>query len=381
LFKNKRGVALILVLSTVAMVSVLIVDLNYNSRVTYTLGSNYKNSKTSYYLAKSSINIALLRIAIVNKLEDLNLGQIKIPPSVLEFIYSIPFMYPFTSEMFLLFGASDLSMGLKDTLEKINTESNISKVGSFSHQIHGLDSKININLVSKDENSIIKFIELMRNHYNNKIENDEDFGIRNPIEDYIELINNIIDWIDPDDVSRNGGSEDNYYRNYDYKPRNNAIPVLNELHLVEGMNDELFYFIEPLITVYSRNALNVNKMTPNLWKMIEYRLSDDDIKLIMEKINEEGGFTSYNELANFIEQNTYITAQEFNPLKIPLVFDDKTFKIEAKGIIRNHIRNMVAYVSKSYEESMGITNLKQNINFNDNIIKNYRPKIVYWELD
>jgi len=379
--KNRKGIALILVLSTVTIVSVLIVDLNYNSRITYTMANNYKNSKVTFYLAKSSINIALLRIAIVNKLEDLSIGQVKIPPSVIEFIWSIPFMYPFSNEMFLMLGAGDISMGLKDTIGKINEEINITKIGSFSHQISGMDNKININIIAKDENNIIKFTELMRNHYNNRIINDEVFALRNPIEDYLELINNIIDWIDTDDVSRNGGSEDTYYRNSNYKPRNNAIPVLNELHLIEGMNDELFNFIEPLITVYSSNSLNVNKMTPAFWKIIENRLTDEDIELISKKINEEGGFTSYSELSNWIQDNTIIEATEFNSLKIPLTFKDTTYKIQAKGMIRNNVRNIVAYVSKSYEESMGVRNLKQNLNFNDNIIKDYRPRVVYWELD
>jgi len=381
LFKNTNGIALILVLSTVAIVSVLIVDLNYNSRISYTMANNFKNSKSTYYLAKSSVNLALLRIAIVNKLEDLSIGQVKVPPAVIEFLWSVPFMYPFTTEMFLMFSQDELSMGLKDTLDKINKENNISKIGSFTHQIIGMDSKININLISKDENSIIKFIELMRNHYNNRIQDDEVFALRNPIEDFLELINNIIDWIDADDVSRNGGSEDNFYRNLNYKPRNNSIPVLNELFLVELMNEELFNFIEPLITVYAGNSLNVNKISPSLWKMIESSLTDDDINLISEKINKEGGFTNYNELSNWIQENTIIRAEEFNSLKIPLAFKDTTYKIEAKGMIRNNIRNMTAYISKSYEESMGIRNLKQNLNFNGNIIKDYRPRIVYWELD
>lgn len=386
-FLGKQGIALMLVLSTVAIVSVLMVDLNYNGRVSYTMASNYKNSQASFYLAKSSVNVALLRLAIVNKLEDLSFGQIKIPNSVLEFIWSIPFVYPPSEEMFLLSG-TEPSMGLKEILNKIQKEANISKLGYFTHQILGLDEKLNINIVVKKEDSILTFLEMMKNHYNNRIDKDEKFALKYPVEDYFEVINNLLDWIDEDDVSRNGGSEDSLYNDKEYKPRNYAIPSLDELHLVDGLNDELYNFISPLITVFSTGSINVNKISSEMWKAIDSRLNDDDIKLIFKKISEEGGFSNKQELITWIGENTIITSTSFNALNIPLSFDDKAYKIEAKGVSNRVISGMLCFVSKSYEESMGANTNLQNSNFNDSIdnadgtgaIKDYKPKIVFWEL-
>ncbi|MCX6112489.1 MAG: type II secretion system protein GspK [Proteobacteria bacterium] len=361
--QNKRGMALLLVLASIVVITVMIVELNYNARMASSMSANYRDEIAAEYLAKSSVNVALLRLAIVRKIKTFQMGSFTIPPDVISMIISMPFI--------------------------------------FDHSITGMDSKININMVALNEDSITTFKEQMKNLYAAKVTSDESFGHRYSMDDFEILLNNIIDWIDADNESMNGGDETKYYDRKDppYKPRNASIPTLSELHMIEGMNDELFDFISPMLTVFSTGKINVNKISDDMWKTIDNRLTDDEIKAVRAKIDVEGPFTNEKELRTWIGQNTKIPSTEFNPLKISLAFDDENFKIEATGYSGKVLKKIVCYVSNSYSEmlstgkasassttSTGSTTSTSSTTSTGSttpvgsITQSVKPNVVYWEI-
>ena len=401
--QNKKGQAMLLVLASIVVITVMIVEMTYNARIASSMSANYKDEVAAEYLAKSSANVALLRLAIVRKIKTFQTGGFTIPPDVISMIISMPFMFPPPSEMLAMIGiGKELDLGLKEMLNKIKTDTNISKVGRFDHTIVGMDSKININMVPSSEDSVTTFKEQMKNLYATRVLSDESFGHRYSMEDFETLLNNIIDWIDPDNESRNGGDETRSYDRKDpsYKPRNAPIPTLSELHMIDGMNDELFDMITPMLTVFSSGSINVNKMSDDMWKTIDNRLTDEEIKAIREKLDVEGPFANEKEVRTWIGQNTKIPATEFNPLKITLAFDDENFKIEATGYSGKVSKKIVCYVSNSYSDmlttgktstggttpttgsatSTGSTTTQQQGQLVQQLTGSVKPNVVYWEI-
>ncbi|MBN1114387.1 MAG: general secretion pathway protein GspK, partial [Oligoflexia bacterium] len=322
---SNKGIALLIVVTCVAVITVLVIELNYNARISTTLAANYKDNLRAYYLARSSVNIALLRLSILKKIRGADMGGFKVPNAILDLVWSLPFVFPPPEALFVSSEIDDeADLGTREMLKEIKEKINISGVGSFEQGIEGLDSKLNINILAQTEEGIQKFKEIMGTHYANKIESDESFGHRYPIEYFDEMLNNIVDWIDTDTDSRNGGDENNYYerQNPPYSARNSAMLTISEMHMIEGMTDELCDFISPIITVFSSGSINVNNSEIDMIKVIDNRLSDEEIRLFRERLEQEGPFEDETELRTWIGQNTAITSTNFNPMQIPLSFEE-----------------------------------------------------------
>jgi len=385
--RNKKGMAMLFVLTSVVILTVIIVELNYATRVSASIAGNYRDETAAYYLARSSVNVAMLRIAIAKKAKTFEIQGFKIPSAVISLIVSLPFVFPPPPELMAITGqADDLTLGVKDMLEKIKQDTNIASVGYFDHNITSMDSKININIAAlSDENAQI-FKEQMKNYYAAKILTDETFAHRYPPDKFDRVINNILDWIDPDLISKNGGDENIQYNKKEppYKVRNAPIPSLNELHMVDEVDDEFFDFLSPMISVFSSGGINVNKATAEMWKSIDNRLTDEEIKSIIERIQLQGYFLNDQDLRSWIGQNTKIPSGEFNPNKVTLAFDDENYQIEAVGHSGKVSEKIIAYVSDTYksimmgkmpekpqEQTKGQT--AQTSSFS-------RPTICYWEI-
>ena len=68
-----------------------------------------------------------------------------------------------------------------------------------------------------------------------------------------KLVNAILDWRDEDDLVHIEGAEKKEYEDagLSYQPRNKPFQSIEELQLVLGMNEQIFDWLENLVTVYS----------------------------------------------------------------------------------------------------------------------------------
>ena len=57
-FRNERGIALLLVLSAIAILTVAVVEFTYDTRIQYRIAVNNKERLQAYYLAKSGLNLS-----------------------------------------------------------------------------------------------------------------------------------------------------------------------------------------------------------------------------------------------------------------------------------------------------------------------------------
>ncbi|WP_432743016.1 type II secretion system protein GspK [Methylobacter sp. G7] len=71
-----------------------------------------------------------------------------------------------------------------------------------------------------------------------------------------KLVNSILDWRDEDDLVRIEGAEKKEYKEagLSYQPRNQPFQSIEELQLVLGMNEQVYHWLESLVTVDSGQA-------------------------------------------------------------------------------------------------------------------------------
>jgi len=129
----------------------------------------------------------------------------------------------------------------------------------------------------------------------------EKFGDVQPI----ELVHNIMDWVNPGDESFNGGSKDSEYLRYDppYKAKRHRFFTLDELRLVRGMNDAIYKKLKPYITVNSYDGkINLNSIRERMLKAL-YDFTDEDVKKIMEEKNLRQGWASVDDFVNYVSDD------------------------------------------------------------------------------
>ena len=87
-----------------------------------------------------------------------------------------------------------------------------------------------------------------------------------------DVIGNLIDWVDPDDNRVNidqytwtiqegaGEGEDSYYRDGDerYRSKDSMFDSIEELRLVKGVSDELYFFLKDRVSVHASDKINMN---------------------------------------------------------------------------------------------------------------------------
>lgn len=152
------------------------------------------------------------------------------------------------------------------------------QIGSASCSVYLYDEngKININGISDEDRDFYK-----------------DFFIQKGIDmlDADEIVDSILDWIDPDDLTHLNGAEDNYYESLPepYKTKNDIFDSIEELTLVKGITPEIFEDIRNDVTVYGGEqiAININFASKETLSSIP-GLTDEIVDDLMLYIDENG---------------------------------------------------------------------------------------------
>jgi general secretion pathway protein K len=212
-FKAESGIALMLVLWVLALLSIMVFEFCYTMRIEATITKNFKEGERSYYLAQAGINRALIEL-------------IKTQSSVKKF------------------------KGSKDTLVKGEEESDEEEEetkewkpreepytfsldeGECTVIIRDEGSKINLNWIAKKAKSDRKLLADIV---------EKSCGLEGDDRDII--VDSIIDWVDKDHNHLLNGAEDEYYESLEnpYECRDGNFVVTEELLLVRGVTEDIFY--------------------------------------------------------------------------------------------------------------------------------------------
>ena len=211
--ETNSGIALMLVLWVLALLSIMVFEFCYTMRIEATITKNFKDGERSYYLAQAGINRALIEL-------------IKAQSSVKKFT------------------------GSKDTLVKGEEEDDEEEdetkewkpreepytfpfdEGECSVIIRDEGSKINLNWIAKKAKSDRKLLADIV---------EKSCGLEGDDRDII--VDSIIDWVDKDHNHLLNGAEDEYYESLEdpYEARDSDFVVTEELLLVRGVTEDIFY--------------------------------------------------------------------------------------------------------------------------------------------
>lgn len=345
---NKKGAALLTVLVALLLMSLMTLELQYTSLVEKKLAYNDLSHLQTHYLAKSGIQLGLLRVVAFGRASK-QFGNNKQLKPFLAQLWNLPFP-PFPAEAERL---ERLSLQERGAQEEAQKDTRISS-GQFSYIISSESSKINLNFLWAPNVEPYDFRSEPQNIYQftsatlyNKIE--EIFrASESPIDEFgnvraDDIVRNLMDWISPQNVSLGAGNKDAWYEQQDppYKTKGGPFFTLDEVKRVKDISPALFYKLKPHITVFSQDGkVDLNEATQkrNL-KNFFPSLTDYSLKLIDEAFAnraELGGWTSVEDFFTTLKGIDVVSSEQY-PQQTRVEFftvGSQNFLVKGQGVIK-----------------------------------------------
>lgn len=301
LVKEERGFALLLSLLVVLLLTVLILEIDFQARADLRAAGNFRDDLKAFYLARSAVSAgeAVLK-------EDLRFSNRYDGLDEL-WAYPVP-EYPL--------GDGVLSGAITDEAGKFNLNSlvdNNGKTIATLQQTRYKQLKRLFTLLQLDA----------------------------------ELVDPIVDWIDSDSNPISSfGAEEETYRRFDppYSVKNARFDTLEELHMVKGITDDVYRKIAPYLTVYGEGLINVNTADSLILQSLDIGEGIDES--IAGRLIEN---RPYESKQKFIDRLPADVKSRFTTTNAKDTIDVKSsfFSITAEGKVQNTRKIIRAVVRRS----------------------------------
>ena len=348
---GNKGVALLTVLVSVFIISLLTIEFQYSVAIERKLSYSDLNQLQAHYLAKSGVKFALLRLVLFSRAnKDKSLDSVK---TFLPAIWNLPIpaFPPAKSKIKQLFKAD------QDAAEKAIEETKIS-IGQFTETISSESAKINLNFllipVAQQGQSSVNILNqsnspqkglhlyvatLLLNTISQIFKESE-----NPVEDFgnvrpEEVVCDIMEWVNPSPVSCGSGNKDSFYEQQkpSYKSKKGRFFTLEELKLVKSIGDNLYKKLKPFVTVFSYDGnIDLNGASKDVLKAIYPDFTDDDLNKIQEEKNKIGRWYSKEDFVAFVVgplNRSGFRSSYPVPADYPFTVSNYSFIIEGIGTI------------------------------------------------
>jgi len=215
--RSERGIALMLVLWVLMLLSIIVFEFCSTMRIEATITKNFKEGERSYYFAQAGINRAIIEL-------------VKARSSVKKFEGSKE----------SLVDKEDRRGGEEEVEEEEPEEwkpreqpySFIFDDGECEVTIGDEGSKINLNWVAKKAKGDRQFLADILERSCGLLDEERD-----------TIVDSIIDWVDKDHEHLLSGAEDEYYESLEdpYECRDSEFVITEELLLVRGVTEDIYY--------------------------------------------------------------------------------------------------------------------------------------------
>lgn len=355
LLRNQKGSAILFSVFLMSLLMFIALEISKDTVVEYQGSINTIKRVQAYYAAKACNEISLLRIKSYQQATR-SLGKNLPDTSMLDIIWQFPLSWP-------LVAPTDTSIANQDDIKKANNQSSFKH--KFSSQISSESAKIDINDLASPSKGIREKTRLqILDLFQSKLREQNDWSKKFYNYRFEDLLNHITDWIDADKTSLMGGDEGSYYtemRNI-YIPPNQPLKTVDELHMIKGMEDEIYDVLAPNLTAFGGKGINVNYADKTLLMALDPAITDkvaDEIIKRRSDVNLGGPFKDDQDFFSFIGGFGVNTAN-FNEDKVPLYFDfEINFRISCIGLVGNVTREITSVV---YDFQKVQARLKKNIN-------------------
>ena len=139
-----------------------------------------------------------------------------------------------------------------------------------------------------------------------------------------EVADRIVDWIDPDEMSRVAGSE--------LESRNAALASVEEVSQIAGIDSSTYAKLKPYITVHGNGKININLAAVPVLMALSPEMGEDMAELII-KSREKDRFRSVGDL------NSAVPGYPRMKDKLKIVFTGDRFRVtsiaqDTDGLVR-----------------------------------------------
>lgn len=306
--KHNRGMALLVVLAVVALLTALLTELAFSTLVDLRLTETFRDSTRAYYLAKGGITAGRMILQ-----EDSN-------------------SYDSFDELW--------SQGV--------TNYPVAD-GAVSVRIIDQDGKLGINaLVQENTPNTLMVDRFYRLFVALNLDN-----LGNPA----ELTANLIDWLDSGDtpyqvIRTDGvdipvaGAEDSYYKGLSqpYPVKNGRLDTLDELALIKGFTPEVLRRILPHVALHDRTAVNINTASGAVLRSLD-PLIDAEVAETLIVYRQETPIERLEQLESVLSVGAYSALKSLGNIG-SLGVQSSRYRIESKAVINDGQRRLQAEVDK-----------------------------------
>lgn len=277
--KDQSGIALLLVIGSIVLLTMLSVEFAYNAQIEYHLATRQKQRLQAYYLAQSAYNLTLLELRMGNTVQS-QVGQavqqanLQLPVDL-----SAPLcqQFPINTGLFrMLIGGGEGDQGPTAEEEPAELtgmaglslsglEEFLQFQGDFEAECFDDSSRINLNYFYAQDPET-KAPEGQENFYDAYKKFIVQFLSQPQFEELFkdqettvpEIVRNIADWVDPNEVVNEpgggqGGAEESVYRDAafgNWTVKNGKFSTPGEIFRVAGVRDEWWIPLSEYFTIY-----------------------------------------------------------------------------------------------------------------------------------
>jgi len=275
---SQKGMALILVLGAITVMTAMAVEFAYNTNINYHLARNELDRLKAEYLAKSAYRFMQIELKFDRLFRQVvqsqNLGQFLGGSANLPLCQQFPMTTSLIRAVFLSGeGAADLPPEFKKMVS-INQQSEAAEFLKFEGDFDAecIDESTKINLNSFADLNPLQRVEEGYNAYDQyklflmKFLGNEDYkdAFEKVNVKVADVVRNIGDWVDSNEQINElqgveAGPEMVLYDRLavGYPVKNGKLTTLEEAFLIDGVADDWFVPLEKYFTVYGDGTVNV----------------------------------------------------------------------------------------------------------------------------
>ncbi len=396
---NERGIALMMVLGVVAILTFILADFTFETKLNKIKIYNQQDKIQARLNAESGLNFALAKLRLYqvgrNKLEKEESLKSAFPPSDLENIIIQPFIYPIPAPKGAgIIQQTALDEFTKKTLFRGELSVTFTKVSGFLNP-NGLRLKATNNKSSQDQDAadtppadddnsgdsgdqnsdgtkktkteradvIIekKLTETLQRLLKDKSDQDEDFHSKYSNVDASYLIKELKFYVN-DSAKFQDSQRPEIEAKFGQKnitPKHAPLASIDELYLLPSWDDSIVDLMKDRLSVHEVSVISVNDLTiedlkvlfPNInniqiEEFFKYRDGDEDKKIKGKKFKNGEDFKNVIvgtlNIASDTDYNERIN--ELKQAGLTIDTAGKLYKVSSRGSFNNAVYNLVAYI-------------------------------------
>ena len=319
---NKKGVVLMIVISTAALLALIVQQMSFDTHVEFQSGAGRFQALKAYHAARSGVKLALLRLMLYKKIigyvqKEKNSPQKKAVLSQIEpelnFIWNQPLRWPPAAD-------PDDSPFKKEEIQSIKEESLLNANISFETFILNEGAKLNLSYLGFPDISVREWTQsvLLNLLFNLRQKHSwvaENYS-ENDLQDITERVASLFDL--------SSSFSDGYY------PKKGALMDLDDLLSIDKMQPELAEFLSPYVTLFGE-GLSLSLADPLLLASLHENLREQDFEEAFKEEPQEQVFATKDQTKTFFQNRGlhFMIDSYFNEKADEIDLSDLVFNFDA----------------------------------------------------